>query len=202
MKHFNIEIKENSCLTKNNYLEGILLDNDEKNECLACFDKHMDYFSKLLETEFNNELEKTLKRFKNFEEIKDLNKCQFSGIYIMVLDKYKQIYVGVSNNIKKRIEQHWNKVVNKDYLSNSINQFPMGIDCFKALDTTRIYVKNCEEDIKSTNQILNQLIPNYKKQNYYFLEDKEAKIIKFINPQFVSNKYIRQNMHQIKREFW
>lgn len=200
MKHFNIETKENSCLTKNNYLEGILLDNDEKNEYLACFDKHMDYFSKLLETEFNNELEKILKRFKNFEEIKDLNKCQFSGIYIMVLDKYKQMYVGVSNNIKKRIEQHWSKVVIKDYLPNSINDSPMGIDCFKALDTTRIYVKNCEEDIKTTNHILTQIISGYKTQNYYLLEDEESKIIKLSNSKFLCNKYIRKTMHQIKRE--
>ena len=192
MKHFNVEVKEDSYLTKNNYLEGIFLEDNEKTDYLVSFDKHMDYFSKLLETEFNSDLEKALKRFKNFEEVKDLNNCQFSGVYIMVLDKYKQIYVGVSNNIKKRIEQHWSKIVSKDYLPNSTNESPMGIDCFKALDTTRIYVKNCEEKIKSNNQILTQMIPGYKKQNYYFLEDEEARIIKIINTKFLCNKFVRK----------
>ena len=115
----------------------------------------------------------------------------------MILDKYKQIYVGVTSNIKKRIKQHWNKIVKKDYLYNEFHNMPMGIDSFKALDTTRIFVQNYEKEIKSTNNMLSQLILNYndrKRCDYWQLEEQEAKMIKFIDNKFLCNKYVRTHI--------
>ncbi|MBQ7040122.1 MAG: GIY-YIG nuclease family protein, partial [Clostridia bacterium] len=64
------------------------------------------------------------------------------GYYIMVLDEYKQIYIGKTENIKRRIMQHWSKTKQFDR-----TLFPMyaykkscfSIDFIRALDTTRIY---------------------------------------------------------------
>lgn len=61
--------------------------------------------------------------------------------YMMVLDEYKQVYIGKSVNIKKRIQQHWSCTKPFDrtlfplYNTNSV----LSIDFFRALDTTRIY---------------------------------------------------------------
>ena len=55
---------------------------------------NMKYFEMLDVTEFNNALEHFLLINNRFKRIYDLNRAHFSGYYIMVLDKYKQIYVG------------------------------------------------------------------------------------------------------------
>ena len=86
----------------------------------------------------------------------------------MVLDKYKQLYVGYSQDVKKRILQHWKNSKPFDRLL-----FPMGdvqhsvlsIDSFKALDTTRIY---------------------FFESDYH--ERIEDIIIKFFSPKFVTNR--------------
>lgn len=111
--------------------------------CLKNFDLNMEYFSMLDKAEFENALTAFLKRYHGFEEVKDMNKySEIEGYYIMVLDDYRQVYIGKTDNIKKRIMQHWTK--NKPF---DRTLFPMyeyqkscfSIDFFRALDTTRIY---------------------------------------------------------------
>lgn len=202
MKHFNIEIRDNEYLTRENYLQKIIFEDvKEKESYLAWYDKHIQFFNDLSTEEFNFQIEKLLKKFKDFKQITNLNDCDFSGIYIMVLDKHKQLYIGVSKNIKKRIKQHWSKNVKLDYLSNWLNNFPIGIDCFKALDTTRIYVSNYNDLINYVNLILENLKEKPYKQNeiYFLMEDDEAKMIKLINKKFLCNKYIRTKLQSIKR---
>ena len=83
-----------------------------------------------------------LKKNKKFKEIYDLNQCrEESGIYILVLDEYKQVYIGVSENIKNRILQHWSAKKEFDRLIwGKIENSILSIDSFGALDTTRIFV--------------------------------------------------------------
>ncbi|MGW6251281.1 hypothetical protein ACWF5S_08510 [Peribacillus butanolivorans] len=46
-----------------------------------------------------------------FKEITDLAPplSGVPGYYIIVLDEYAQAYIGMSNNITKRIQSHWSK---------------------------------------------------------------------------------------------
>lgn len=110
------------------------------------FDLNMKYFDSLDAKDFNNSLDSFVNKFK-FTEIFDLNKLDnISGIYILVLDKYKQVYIGKSDNIKKRIQSHW--VSKKEFsrlIWGDVNTSIISIDSFCALDTTRIFYK----DIKS-----------------------------------------------------
>ena len=55
-----------------------------------------------------------------------------SGVYAMLLDKYGLCYIGQAEDIRKRILAHWR--VDK--------MGTLGIDLFRAKDTTRIYVIN------------------------------------------------------------
>ena len=112
--------------------------------CLENYDLNMKYFQSLDENEFDSELTNFLSRHNRFKQIFDLNDVDgVYGYYIMVLDEYKQAYIGKAVDIKRRIRQHWNKTKPLDRtlcpmynVSNSV----FSIDFFRPLDTTRIYV--------------------------------------------------------------
>lgn len=87
----------------------------------------------------------------------------------MVLGEHRQVYVGQSNNIRKRIKTHWGGAVS---ISNAVfghaDQSIMSIASFRALDTTEIYATEVpdfkrdkiEEDIESSfdrKYILNRI---------------------------------------------
>ena len=81
---------------------------------------------------FKKDLQKYLDEHPFFTEINDLNTVnKISGIYMLILDDYKFIYIGQAKDMKRRIMAHWSK---NDYYSGR------GIDLYKAFDTTRIYV--------------------------------------------------------------
>ena len=123
--------------------------------CMKNFDLNMKYFSMLDKDDFEATLQSFLMQYKGFKSVTDLNNySQVEGYYIMVLDEYKQIYIGKSNDIKRRIMQHWSKTKAFDR-----TLFPMyaydtscfSIDFFRALDTTRIFVwqKKIKDGIES-----------------------------------------------------
>ena len=112
--------------------------------CLKNYDLNMQYFAMLDKDDFNKALDSFLKRYKGFKNVtnlSDYSRCE--GYYIMVLDEYKQVYIGKSDDVKKRIMQHWS--ITKPF---DRTLFPMyaydkscfSIDFFRALDTTRIFV--------------------------------------------------------------
>lgn len=112
--------------------------------CLKNYDLNIEYFSKLERSFFNAHLSSFLAKNKHFVEIKDLNKVNGTeGFYIMVLDEYKQVYIGKSENIRKRIMTHWSSTKPFDRTLLPMyawKKSTFSIDFFKALDTTRIYV--------------------------------------------------------------
>ena len=111
--------------------------------CLKNYDLNMQFFSSLDAEEFNNQLSAFLRRHKCFKKVHDLKEyAGVEGYYIIVLDEYKQVYIGKSNDIKKRMLRHWSSTLPFDR-----TLFPMyaytrscfSIDFFRAFDTTRIY---------------------------------------------------------------
>ena len=117
--------------------------NEYRKLCLKNYDLNMDYFSMLDKTEFDKSLESFLNQYKQFLEIENLN--DFSGVegyYIMVLDEYKQVYIGKTEDIKKRIMQHWSNTRPFDrtlFPMYAWDKSSFSIDFFRALDTTRIF---------------------------------------------------------------
>lgn len=149
------------------YKEEWCLTHREK--CLKNFDLNMAFFKTLDHDEFDREINKFLKKYKKFKEVYDLKEYNnVSGYYIMVLDNYCQIYVGTSENIKRRIQSHWTKNKNFDrllYPMNAVETSVLSIDSFCALDTTRIYA------LRTTQ-----------------LYDSENKYIEFFSPKFITNR--------------
>ncbi|OME71503.1 hypothetical protein BSK65_10710 [Paenibacillus odorifer] len=109
------------------------------------FDLNMKYYKTLSWDEFNAELQRLVDSYA-FVEITDLNSVDgVKGFYIMVLDDYCQAYIGISHDIKARIKAHWGRQVPLDQLAMDYSVYSLEIDCFRALDTTRIYVRPCPE---------------------------------------------------------
>lgn len=112
--------------------------------CLKNYDLNMEYFKRLDRTGFDYAIAQFLKRHKKFQEIGNLYECDnVSGYYMMVLDEYKQVYIGKSEDMKKRIQSHWTKTKAFDrtlFPMYAVNSSCFSIDFFRALDTTRIFV--------------------------------------------------------------
>ncbi len=111
-------------------------------DCMLNYDYNMAYFSKLDFLDFD----KTLKNFvseNKFKQIEDLNEVDGTvGFYILVLDEYKQVYIGQALDIKRRILQHWSAKKSFDRLIfGTVETSVLSIDSFGALDTTRIFYK-------------------------------------------------------------
>lgn len=101
--------------------------------------EYTEKFKALPEKDFNKLISKFTKE-NNFVEVLDLKPLyKVPGLYIMVLDNYRQIYIGKAYNVRGRIQEHWSKKKEIDkYIL--LNHKP-SIDSFGAYDTTRIYFK-------------------------------------------------------------
>lgn len=118
--------------------------NEYRELCLKNYDLNMKFYSMLDKAEFNTVLESFLKHYNGFNEVFDLSQySKTEGYYVMVLDEYKQAYIGKTDDIKKRIMQHWSKTKPFDRTLLPMYAYDkscFSIDFFRALDTTRIFV--------------------------------------------------------------
>lgn len=173
MEHFGVtfkKLKYGYLLTRDNYIHpskkssfnsGYYDDSYisiQTRRALFNFDLNMKFFSNLNKLEFEDNLRNFLKTYPQFLEIKDLNKFDLiSGYYILVLDNYKQIYIGSTNDIRRRIYQHWTKQKQFDRLIfGSIFTSRLSIDSFRPLDTTRIYVYPTMDIFNDENNFIAQ----------------------------------------------
>ncbi len=141
-----------------------------KREVLLNYDLNMAYYKSLDQNSFDAWVEEKIVENSDFIEVTDLNDFQCPGLYIMVLGKYRQIYVGISKNIKKRIQAHW--TIQKDLfrlLWGGFLRSKLSIDSFRVLDTTRIFVR----------------LKNNKKKNLW---DEESKLVDFIPACYSCNR--------------
>lgn len=112
--------------------------------CMKNFDLNMKYFESLDYNDFDKKLKLFIEK-NRFIEANNLDSLVVSGIYILVLDKYKQVYIGMSDNIRKRILKHWSTKKEFDRLIfGKVEESVLSIDSFGALDTTRIFYKKID----------------------------------------------------------
>ena len=139
-----VDIPNEKFADKEHYTETFK--NKQYEDCMKNFDLNMKYFSKIDQKDFNEYVEKFVKVNK-FIKIEDLNILKDKpGIYMMVLDEYKQVYIGTSDNVKSRILNHWRK--KKEFtrlIYGNVNNSILSIDSFGALDTTRVYYKKTSD---------------------------------------------------------
>ena len=124
------------------------------------YDLNIEFFKYLDRTEFDNQIVRFKEKYPQFKEVSDLNPyMDTSGYYVLIVDEYKQLYVGTSVTIGKRIRQHWNARKQFDRLL-----FPMGaieksiiaFDSFRALDISRILVYETEKVFDIEDEFIRQ----------------------------------------------
>lgn len=172
MKYFDVNVKDTGKgfkINRDNYAiidkKSSLTDNyfyddlfclEHKEKCLVNFDLNMKYFRSLNHSEFEEKLQEFLIQNQEFIEIKSLSSVdKRSGYYLLVMDDYCQCYIGTSQDIKKRIMNHWSRTKKFDRLIfGDVENSILSIDSFRALDTTRIFVYITPSVYKDENQFI------------------------------------------------
>ena len=171
MKYFGINLQKSIfgfSLTRDNYIHPSKKSSFKNTEysdkyiatqtrrALFNFDLNMRFFSKLDSEEFNRTIENFSRQYPQFIEIKDLNEYRYqSGYYLLVLGKYKQIYLGTTYDICRRIRDHWTRSKQFDRLIfGSVFTSRLSIDSFRPLDTTRIFVYPTEKIFENEDNFI------------------------------------------------
>lgn len=131
----------------------------QRKDALLNFDLNMAHFASLDRDEFESALQSAVASRRGMREVNDLTKWDgVPGLYIMVLDEYAQVYVGVANSstgIAKRIRQHWTRQKQFDRLLwGAVEESILSIDSFRALDTTRIFALKTDKFFAGENPLL------------------------------------------------
>lgn len=137
-----------------------------RTQALANFDLNMAHFASLDHGAFDAALQRAVATQRGMVEVTDLTKWDgVAGLYVMVLDEYRQAYVGATNqavSIQKRIRQHWTGTKPLDRLIWGDPQTSiLSIDSFRALDTTRIFALKSSRSFAGENPLLEQFPPEY-----------------------------------------
>ena len=125
----------------------------------------MKFISKLDKNEFNKAIDKAVKKY-NMIEIKNLNECQKqTGLYMTVLDNFKQVYIGqTTRDLKERILRHWKVKPKFDrILFGGVSQSVISYDSYGVLDTTRIFIIY-ETDKNKIDKIEERLVKEIPKE--------------------------------------
>jgi len=138
----------------------------QQERALQNYDLNMTHFASLGRDEFESALQKAVKSQRGMVEVTDLTKWDgVPGLYIMVLDEYRQVYVGATNQIggvMARIKQHWGSAKQFDRLIwGDVNTSILSIDSFRALDTTRIFAVKTARSFDDENPLLDQFSPEF-----------------------------------------
>jgi hypothetical protein len=107
---------------------------------LRNLDLSLAYFDTLDAVEFETALG-ALTKERSMQPVEDLAAWEgVEGVYVMVFDRFTQVYIGQSNDIRKRIRQHWTSRKSFDRLVyGTPYDSILPVDELRALDTTRLY---------------------------------------------------------------
>lgn len=130
---------------------------------LENFDLNMAFFAQIPADAFESALTELIRKHKQLRPVTDLGKFdQDEGLYVMVLDGYKQAYVGQAMDIRSRIKRHWAGVKQFDRLLwGHKHESVLSIDSFRALDTTRIFAARTSRADSLETRIVNNFPPDF-----------------------------------------
>lgn len=131
--------------------------------CLKNYDLNIKFIKNLNADDFNKKISSIVKKYKMIE-IQKLYECKNQkGIYLAVLDNYKQVYIGQSvRDLRARILTHWRIKPKFDKtLVGKYDETPISYNSFGILDTTRIFVifEENKEKIDKIEKELTMKIP-------------------------------------------
>ncbi len=127
-------------------------------QALENFDLNMSFFSQIPAEYFENAVSTMLERNRNLRPVSDLRKWDGAiGLYVMVLDDYRQCYIGQTMDVRRRIKSHWAGTKQFDRLLwGAVHESVISIDAFRALDTTRIFAARTVNADELETRIVNK----------------------------------------------
>lgn len=130
---------------------------------LENFDLNMAFFAQIPHDSFEDALAEMLRKNKRLRPVTDLKSLDGDwGAYMLVLDEYRQAYIGQSWDMRKRIKAHWNGTKQFDRLLwGGVEESVMSIDSFRALDTTRIFASRTINYDALESRLVRTFPPDY-----------------------------------------
>jgi hypothetical protein len=112
-----------------------------RERALTNLDLNLAFFQQISSEDFESAIDAMLERARGLKSITDLRALDdVEGLYVMVLDDFKQAYIGQSWNIRQRIRSHWAGTKALDRLVfGEVHESVLSVDVFRPLDTTRIF---------------------------------------------------------------
>lgn len=104
-----------------------------------------------------------LEKQKNLKPVADLSGwVGVKGVYVMVLDRYKQTYIGQAWDIRARIKRHWSGTKQFDRLIFGTKETSvLSIDFFRALDTSRIFAAKTTRGLRLEERRVKSSPPDF-----------------------------------------
>lgn len=135
----------------------------QRDMALENFDLNMAFFASISQESFDEAFTELLRKHKRLRQVTDLKIFDGDeGVYVMVLDRYKQAYIGQAWDMRKRIKAHWTGTKQFDRLLwGDVEESVMSIDSFRALDTTRIYAARTINADALETRLVNTFPPDY-----------------------------------------
>lgn len=104
-----------------------------------------------------------LTKNKSLREVTDLKTLDWEeGAYVMVLDGYRQAYIGQAVDMRARIRRHW--TANKQFdrlIYGHRHQSVLSVDAFRALDITRIFAAKTVNADPLERRLVKKFPPGY-----------------------------------------
>ena len=112
-----------------------------RERALFNFDLNLAFFDQVPQETFDHAVAAMLKGAPALHPVTHLPSLDgMRGLYVLVLDDYRQAYVGQASDIRGRVRQHWRGMKQLDRLVfGHAHASVLSIDVFRALDTTRIF---------------------------------------------------------------
>jgi hypothetical protein len=130
---------------------------------LENFDLNMSFFAQIPDADFEEALAEMLGKNKRLRPVSNLKSyAGDEGLYVMVLDEYRQAYIGQTSDIRRRIKAQWNGTKQFDRLLwGGVEESVMSIDSFRTLDTTRIFAARTINADRLEAQLVKAFPPDY-----------------------------------------
>lgn len=80
----------------------------QREDALENFDLNMAFFAQIPAEAFEDALTELLRKNKSLRPVTELRALEEDeGVYVMVLDDYRQAYIGQAVDMRRRIKAHW-----------------------------------------------------------------------------------------------
>lgn len=134
-----------------------------REDALENFDLNKAFFRQLSGKDFLGALNGMLETHQSLKPVTDLSAWDgVEGVYVLVLNFYKQAYIGQAYDIRARIRRHWSGTHKFDRLIFGTKETSvLSIKSFRALDTTRIFAAKTTRGLQLEERLVKAVPPDF-----------------------------------------